>query len=49
MDYSARIIENGKVRYAGCTGYDPADALNKMYGLMSAQQQIRRVVVCITI
>ena len=27
MRYSARIIENGKVRYAECSGYTPGDAL----------------------
>lgn len=27
MHYSARIIENGKARYAKCTGYTPGDAL----------------------
>ena len=25
--YSARIIENGKARYADCCGYTPGDAL----------------------
>lgn len=27
MHYSARIIENGKARYADCSGYTPGDAL----------------------
>ena len=27
MHYSARIIENGKARYAECSGYTPGDAL----------------------
>lgn len=27
MQYSARIIENGKARYADCSGYTPWDAL----------------------
>lgn len=26
MQYSARIIENGKARYAECHGYTPGDA-----------------------
>ena len=30
MHYSAKIIENGKVRYAECSGYSPADALIKL-------------------
>lgn len=27
MHYSAKIIENGKARYAECSGYTPGDAL----------------------
>lgn len=27
MNYSAKIIENGKARYAECSGYTPGDAL----------------------
>lgn len=30
MCYSARIIENGKVRFADCSGYTPGDALLKL-------------------
>lgn len=30
MHYSARIIENGKVRYAECSSYTPGDALLKL-------------------
>lgn len=33
MDYSARIIENGKVRYADCSGYTPWDALLQLVQL----------------
>lgn len=30
MQYSARIIENGKVRYAECHGCTPGDALLRL-------------------
>ena len=30
MHYSAKIIENGKARYAECSGYTPGDALIKL-------------------
>lgn len=30
MHYSAKIIENGKARYAECSGYTPGDALLKL-------------------
>lgn len=30
MHYSAKIIENGKARYAECSGYTPEDALIKL-------------------
>ena len=30
MHYSAKIIENGKARYAECSGYAPEDALLKL-------------------
>lgn len=30
MYYSAKIIENGKARYAECSGYTPGDALLKL-------------------
>ena len=33
MHYSARIIENGKARYAECSGYTPGDALLKLVQL----------------
>ena len=33
MHYSARIIENGKARYADCSGYTPGDALLKLVQL----------------
>lgn len=33
MQYSARIIENGKARYADCSGYTPGDALLKLLQL----------------
>lgn len=33
MHYSAKIIENGKVRYAECSGYTPGDALLKLVQL----------------
>ena len=33
MHYSAKIIENGKVRYADCSGYTPGDALLKLMQL----------------
>lgn len=33
MHYSAKIIENGKVRYAECSGCTPGDALLKLVQL----------------
>lgn len=33
MHYSAKIIENGKVRYAECSGYTPGDALLQLVQL----------------
>lgn len=33
MHYSAKIIENGKARYAECSGYTPWDALLKLVQL----------------
>lgn len=33
MHYSARIIENGKARYAECSGYTPGDALLQLVQL----------------
>lgn len=33
MQYSAKIIENGKARYAGCSGYTPWDALLQLVQL----------------
>lgn len=33
MHYSARIIENGKARYAECSDYTPGDALLKLVQL----------------
>lgn len=33
MHYSARIIENGKARYADCSGYTPGDALLQLVHL----------------
>ena len=33
MQYSARIIENGKARYADCSGYMPGDALLQLVQL----------------
>ena len=33
MQYSARIIENGKARYADCSGYTPGDALLRLVQL----------------
>lgn len=30
MQYSAKIIENGKARYVECSGYTPGDALLKL-------------------
>lgn len=33
MNYSAKIIENGKVRYAECSGYTPEDALLQLVQL----------------
>lgn len=38
MNYSARIIENGKARYAECSGYTPGDALLQLVQL----RQIRK-------
>ena len=33
MNYSARIIEYGKARYADCSGYTPGDALLQLVQL----------------
>lgn len=33
MHYSAKIIENGKARYAECSGYTPGDALLQLVQL----------------
>lgn len=33
MNYSAKIIENGKARYADCSGYTPGDALLQLVQL----------------
>lgn len=33
MNYSAKIIENGKARYADCSGYTPEDALLQLVQL----------------
>lgn len=33
MQYSARIIENGKARYAECSGYTPGAALLRLVQL----------------
>ena len=33
MHYSAKIIENGKARYAECSGYTPGDALLQLVPL----------------
>lgn len=33
MDYSAKIIENGKVRYVECSGCTPGDALLQLVQL----------------
>lgn len=33
MQYSAKIIENGKARYAECSGYTPGDALLQLVPL----------------
>lgn len=33
MHYSAKIIENGKARYAECSGYTPGDALIQLVPL----------------
>lgn len=33
MQYSAKIIENGKARYAACSGYTPWDALVQLVSL----------------
>ena len=33
MQYSAKIIDNGKVRYAECSGYTPGDALVQLVQL----------------
>lgn len=33
MQYSARIIENGKARYAECSGYTPRAALLRLVQL----------------
>lgn len=33
MQYSARIIENGKARYVDCSGYTPGDALLELVQL----------------
>lgn len=33
MQYSAKIIENGKARYAECSGYAPGDALLQLVSL----------------
>ena len=33
MQYSAKIIEKGKARYADCSGYTPGDALLQLLRL----------------
>lgn len=33
MQYSVKIIENGKARYAECSGYTPGDALLQLVSL----------------